>query len=77
MPRWLKTPADYDAAIAKSQEKIARHKQLLESEEATLAQLQASKRDAEMQTIYDFMKTNDMSPSDVIATLSSSKQELA
>lgn len=76
MPRWNKTPADYDAAITKSQEKIAKYKQLLETEEATLTQLQAEKRDAEMQTIYDFMKTNDMSPSDVIATLSASKQEL-
>ena len=53
MPRWLKTPADYDAAIAKSEEKIAKYQQLLESEKNTLVQLEAQKRDVEMQVIYD------------------------
>ena len=75
MPRWLKTPADYDAAIAKSEEKIAKYQQLLESEKNTLVQLEAQKRDVEMQAIYDYMKDNNLSPSDVIATLSPSKPE--
>lgn len=75
MPRWPKTPADYDAAITKSREKISKYKQLLESEEATLTKLEAEKRDVEMQAIYDYMNDNNLSPSDVIATLSTSKQE--
>lgn len=75
MPRWLKTPADYDAAIAKSEEKIAKYQQLLESEKNTLVQLEAQKRDVEMQVIYDYMKDNNLSPADVIATLSPSHPE--
>ena len=75
MPRWLKTPADYDAAIAKSQEKIAKYQQLLESEETALLKLETEKRDVEMKEIYDFMNANDMSPADVIATLSASKPQ--
>lgn len=75
MPRWLKTPADYDAAIAKSKEKIAKYQQLLESEKSNLVQLEAQKRDVEMQVIYDYMKDNNLSPSDVITALSPSKPE--
>ncbi len=74
MPRWNKTPADYDAAITKSKEKIAKYKQLLEEEEETLAQLEAGKRDAELKAISEYMTAHDLSPSDVVRILSASIQ---
>lgn len=69
MPRWNKTPEDYDQAIIKSKEKITRLQTQLEQEQAALVQLEAGKRDAEMQVIYDYMKNHDLSPTDVINQL--------
>lgn len=72
MARWNKTPEDFNQAIIKSKERIAKLQAQLEQEELNLLQLETGKRDAEMQIIYDYMKDHDLSPTDIINQLTES-----
>lgn len=69
MPRWPKTPADYDAAIERTNNQIAKYSSLLEDAQSRLNDLVSQKRDSEMQVLYEYMLSAGISPAEAVQKL--------
>lgn len=71
MPRWPKTPADYDVAIERINNQIAKYTSLLEDAQARLNELITQKRDTELQELYEYMLSAGISPAEAVSKLKS------
>lgn len=60
MPRWPKSPEDFDAKIDAIDVKIQRHQEQIDRLEEERSELASQKRDFEMQELYEFMQSSGM-----------------
>lgn len=66
MPRWPKSPEDFDTKIDAIDAKIQRHQEQIDRLEEERAELASQKRDFEMQELYDFMQSSGMTAKGIL-----------
>lgn len=69
MPRGIKGSTNYDAEIAKVDEKIERHERNIKQLKATRMALENKKRDFDMRELYSVMNETGTKPGTVISAI--------